>query len=237
MVKKRRFPPSYWPVLREIALEGKGEKFSLAKRLRVGYATAHRAITDLHREGLLRILSREKKPSGVIKCTYGLTVQGLIEVLRQGCDDEELRRIVRANHNLVPLVFGEWEFFREAGVEDLALKRLRIFEKIFSDEAGPDAWVLLPPILPSPKAPPAEHFTYLFYHSPPLGMSPEEYNRWLSALSKNKRIADYLDYWWRKLEDFYLEMAEGVRRNRIRFLHAQSSSEKRPPLRGGGEKP
>jgi len=122
-------PPSYWPVLRTIVMEGRGEEGSLARRMKVGRAAVRRAIADLRRRGLLSVRPTKKPRAGSTRYVYGPTLRGALEVLWR-CTDEELRRVVEANRRLAPLVFGEWGFFREAGVEDLAIRRLRSLERI-----------------------------------------------------------------------------------------------------------
>jgi hypothetical protein len=109
-------------------MKGRGEEGDLARRMKVGRAAVRRAIADLHRRGLLSVRPTNKPRAGSTKL-YGPTLRGALEVLWR-CSDEELRRVVEANRRLAPLVFGEWGFFREAGVEDLAIRRLRSLERI-----------------------------------------------------------------------------------------------------------
>ena len=230
-MKRGEFPPSYRRVLIEIAKNGSGIKLRLAKKLKLGYSTVYLAITDMHRRGLLQIRSTKRMPTGIVRHTYGLTVGGLIEAIRLGLPEADLRALVKANRRLVPKVFGEWQFFKDRGVEEIALRRLRLFEGM-----PPRMWeVKKGSTILGRKLSMPDFFAHEFYSPASSLLSDEEFERFISACSHNPRIVGFVDPWWAETEESWGGFADLIHSYRMRLRGESRSTDRRPTPRGGGE--
>jgi len=111
-----RFRKSEIDVLRYLTRFGSTHKQGLRKYLGLGYATIHEAVGHLEEGGMIKTVKEEKWRTGLIKRTYDITLVGLISVLALNevwWDSQEIIEIVRRRSDMLPLIFGKWDYFRK----------------------------------------------------------------------------------------------------------------------------
>lgn len=95
--------------------------------------TAESATKALSSKGLIKFIREEKhKPKN--KMYYDISLSGLMLFLsakENWSDFDVISDVARTHPKLIPLVFGNWEYFVNEGVRDEVIKRLK---KLFSHE-------------------------------------------------------------------------------------------------------
>jgi hypothetical protein len=118
-------------VLKGLAQSAPINPNKLSKKLKYAYSFVYTTLRELERRKIVS-MHREKNEKGTLSRIYDLEIEGVLWILA-----EEMKTSNEWNHSLIgtlierhrpklPLVFGKWQYFREAGLEDLVLTRLKI---------------------------------------------------------------------------------------------------------------
>jgi hypothetical protein len=107
--------------------------YEIEKALGLDRPTILDAISVLTKAGLVKIVQRKKLPTGHTMKKYDVTSAGIVALL-QGDENfseaelslENVRRLAQTQTSFLPLIFGEWEWFRKNHVEQLAYEYLRM---------------------------------------------------------------------------------------------------------------
>lgn len=105
----------------------------LSKRLRKAYSFVYNTLRELERRKIVK-LRWEKGEKGRDSRVYDLDLEGVLLVFHMlmrsldfaGRNRSLILRMIERHGSDLPLVFGKWKHLREAGLEDVALKRLKI---------------------------------------------------------------------------------------------------------------
>ena len=180
---------SEFKILRYIELNGPSTAYDMSKKKGepppVGSdKTAYTLLPRLVKNGFLTVVTKKIKTR--LKKEYSLTVLGLSLVLDR-TEPEECRHIIDRWAELVPLVTGKWSLFIKGGVEDRALRMLKIAASCVLDDVfhGPRDLGQSRDFV--------ERFSREFYNPYHQYFTPEEDSRWIDACAQDSAVHDYLD--------------------------------------------
>jgi len=119
--------------LSTLANEGPTNTYQIAKKTGKSYSLMFKAIKTLEERYLIRLVEKKKTSKGTTSNSYDLSFMGILTVLARELSPEDTKqwnynqvhKIIRKYDYWLPLVFGKWSFFQEAGVEKIALLRLK----------------------------------------------------------------------------------------------------------------
>jgi DNA-binding Lrp family transcriptional regulator len=98
----------------------------LEQVLNTSLSTTRRRITEMHSEGLIKVeksYPRKRKSWGQPPHLYELTLKGIIKYLEDS--NYEKIDIVAENYKHKLVTFKKWRYFRENGVKDILLTRIK----------------------------------------------------------------------------------------------------------------
>lgn len=172
-------------ILRHISLYGPKTGYQLGKETKYSQKTSYKGVKNLMDKGLLSVSIVGKTRAGMDKKEYSLTVLGLIHALTI-IRPEEWQPIMKTWSDLIPFVTDKWDIFVNAGVEDLAMRRLKtatreifVWKLINIFTAATDLICF------------AEIFSARFYHSKIGTYSSEDRLRWAEVCRNNPEIHEY----------------------------------------------
>lgn len=127
MSSKNMVRESYRKVLCCIAENGETTKFNLKNSTNLTYAPIHAAVEQLLKWGLIEETRREQGPGPIPKRFFGLTLKGLAYSFRWSNENPSkcIDKTARKWSDLLPLVFGKWEYFVAEGLENEAILAIR----------------------------------------------------------------------------------------------------------------
>jgi len=121
-------------VLKFFAQNGQSTKYDISKEdTDFARGTAGSATETLKQKGLLQLVRKEPhKPKD--KVYYDITFCGLVLFLsdrKNWTSFEAISDVAHSHPKLIPLIFGNWDYFVQEGVRDDVIKKLK---ELFSDE-------------------------------------------------------------------------------------------------------
>jgi len=151
--ERLEFPPflleSQIIALSALAEEGPTNIYQIQKKTGKTYSLMFKAVKDLERRSLVKLVEKKQTSKGTTANIYDLTLMGVLTVLEGELPTEDteewnydrIHKIIRKYESLLPLVFGKWSYFQSKGVEKVALYRLHavVFNQSFLERADP--WV------------------------------------------------------------------------------------------------
>jgi len=148
------------------------------------------AIDKLAKTRCILIVRTERNPRGPSPSNYyDLSILGLGELVRllpqlkldRAAVNGLFRDLAKKYHDYIPDVFEIWPAFGEAGIEDLAQRRLRVF----SNQLYRDAWM-------SKRPRDVVHLSGFFFLEPSylqLFQDDESQTRWMEGVCNNRTLA------------------------------------------------
>ncbi|RLI00110.1 hypothetical protein DRO19_00380 [Candidatus Bathyarchaeota archaeon] len=113
-------------ILRVLAENKQYAQYDLPKAISKDYRTVLRHLKTLEYNHLIRLEKTEPaSKGGKDRKIYTLTTEGLITALILEESWSKIDEIARKHANLLPLIFGKWEFFEKHGLKDLIIQFLR----------------------------------------------------------------------------------------------------------------
>ena len=173
-------------ILRDIALNGPATGYIISKRTGLSKHTSYETSKNLVDKGLLSVSVVGKTRAGLDMKEYSLTLLGILKTF-PFARPEEWQAIIKRWSDLVPDVFGKWGVFVSAGVEDLAIWKLKWAAAARITETS-----MIPHILPYEFAMTQlmvlDFFYTNFYH-PEVGLHNDEAReRWAKACGTEKVV-------------------------------------------------
>jgi len=177
-------------ILRDFALNGSAIGYMISKRTGLSLKTAYTSSKDLVDKGLLSVSIVGKTRAKQDMKEYSLMLLGVVEAF-PFARPEEWSSIIERWSALAPDVFGKWDFFMSAGVEDLAIWKLKL-AGIARITGTPFVPHCLPLELAMSESMVLEFFCTNFYH-PEVGLyNDEARDRWIEACRKDEEIPKWL---------------------------------------------
>ena len=128
-------------ILRVLAENKQYAQYDLPKAISKDYRTVLRHLKTLEYNHLIRLQKTEPaSKGGKDRKIYALTTEGLIMALMLEESWAKIDKIARKHANLLPLIFGKWEFFEKHGLKNLIIEFLR---KTIQNESPKLAYRLL----------------------------------------------------------------------------------------------
>lgn len=133
---------SIWKILETLAHKGPLNVKGIAKNIRLDYAYCHKRVKILLKTGLIEFKEKRKGQKGKDLSFYDLSLIGLCHYLKT-VDFKNLDKAAGKYRDYLPHVFGEWQYFKDSGLEPVIFRnltksmsvvtdRLTIFKKIIS---------------------------------------------------------------------------------------------------------
>ncbi len=170
-------------ILLYLVMNGPAFGRQISKRTGLSNKTVSTTPRILEKKGLVScIITKEPRAKKV----YSPTVYGLIQALTV-IRPEEWPSIIKRWSDLLPLVFGKWNFFVDAGVEDLAMKGFRRAMGEAFTLALTNKTTVEPGLICS-----VDIFSSWFYCSHIGTYNDEERTRWAEACGNDEDIYEYL---------------------------------------------
>jgi len=183
-----------------LAIEGKGEndfptRYGIARKAGLGQSTVHTQIDKLIEYRLIKIVSEGKARTGLPLRTYAPTrlgvLQHLLSRISENAGKDEIARIIGGLSDHIPSIFSKWSYFRQKGVDDIALKRLTMSSKFLVYRNFPE---------PLQDEEISDIFAFIFLINPNSFTdeeSPEKILLWYDGLAKDpdlrKLYTSYVD--------------------------------------------
>jgi len=115
-----------YKILKILAVEGEYAQYDLDKRIERGYRTVLRRLKALTKDGLIRVVRTEKsKKGGMKKKILSLTETGLLFALANKDVWPNIDQVANNYQNVLPLIFGEWQFFLNNGLRNEVINRIQ----------------------------------------------------------------------------------------------------------------
>ncbi len=123
---KSELPAKQHKILVYISMNGPTTEYQLTKEKRLGLSSfvAHQATGVLAEKGLLKAKDRGKARTGKTIREYTLTLNGLVEILKDAQAYGHLDRLASVNEELMPEYFRLWPMFVRCGLDGIAAKIL-----------------------------------------------------------------------------------------------------------------
>jgi len=213
-------------ILSYLALKKHGNRYEISKCQNLSYSWTHTLIKRLLKQGFIREEEREKAPTGLEKCSYTLTIAGVIKVLAHKPIYNKIDLVAKNYAHMFPLVFGKWDFFIKEDKRDAAIRRI-IETILFFQNYVPGhfiaewtttddhveqwqlkLWRLIPPLMDV-----VHDFAYIFlaapFTDPPHFPNPDaplapELKGWFETLRKDSDLKAFVN-------KVYKEKEEGIK--------------------------
>ena len=185
-------------VLEELAKNAPTNPNKLNKKLKKAYSFVYDTLVELECRKIVS-LRWEKSEKGRASRIYDLDLEGVLLVLYIWMRNSEL---AKRNHSLIvktiekhssrlPLVFGKWQYLREAGLEDIALTRLKIMvdthrSNPFRRGTGFYYWLEMEQQLTR------FFFLFDFYRLDDNPIVGFDFKAWMNALKNDEEIRAYV---------------------------------------------
>ena len=202
-----RTPPTQQKALIWLAKNGHNIGWKIGKGADVSRSTIYVSLSALETKGLVisKRLTKDKKRKKNTKgeTEYSLTRLGLIHAIlalapRKKLQSAPLNKINKHWADLLPLVLGKWQHFKDENVEDLALDALlkachRIVEEYLPLIPAQErkALVITGEGIETAEELETRNLTDCFYHDQ-LIQRTKESERWMFACKKDSAIKAYL---------------------------------------------
>jgi DNA-binding PadR family transcriptional regulator len=135
-----RYKPSFETdrkIMKVLALEKEFAQYDMPKRISKNYRTVLRHVTDLKKNGLIRLSrTEESKKGGKDRNIYTLTEHGLLYALAFSDVWQDIDKVASNYHDMIPLIFGEWDFYIEKGLRNGIITRLQAAVQGFLMQLG-----------------------------------------------------------------------------------------------------
>lgn len=118
-------------VLKELARSEPINPNKLRKKLKKAYSFVYNTLRELERRKIAS-MHREKNEKGTLSRIYDLEIEGVLWILADemktinGWNHSFIRKLIERHSSKLPLVFNKWQYFREIGLEDIVMTRLKI---------------------------------------------------------------------------------------------------------------
>jgi DNA-binding Lrp family transcriptional regulator len=113
-------------ILRLLAVNKKMAQYNIPEKIGKDYSTVFRQLKKLKNKNLVKVVATiTSKKRGKDKDIFGLTLFGLLVGFREDVlTTKHLPQIIEVFKEDIPLVFGEWSYFKKEGVLEIAEKHL-----------------------------------------------------------------------------------------------------------------
>ncbi len=134
---KQTIPPEI-AILNVLSKNQEVEQYKLPKETGLSYRTILRMLTPLEESWYISLVRTEpSKKGGKEKKIFSIDLEGLIYLLSWKRSyaylNSEYLDIVAATHpNLLPLIFGKWQFFSVKGIKEKIVENLNEYFKSYS---------------------------------------------------------------------------------------------------------
>lgn len=196
-------------ILLDLAEKGPATGYLLADRMEMHGSSAYDGLKILHEMGFVERRVDPEWTGFLKKKEYSLTVRGFSAVAILA-DLETLCSFPAAWPELLPLVTGKWSLFVEAGVEDLALPRLKWGGVAIAIPELIERLQQFHQISPSESLTDEEKFTQIFYDPEAGFKNLEERQRWALACAGDPEVRDYITERLKRARERYESSAREV---------------------------
>jgi len=128
--------PALWDaILLRLLNEGAASKYEIAKAKPFvkRYPAVYKALDSLEEWGLVHHVERGLARTGLAIKTFDLTAPGLAYALHTMHDKADWPKVAAHHKDLLPKVFGEWDYLVAQGGQELAVKSLLGAVELFWD--------------------------------------------------------------------------------------------------------
>lgn len=135
-------------IIMTLALEKEFAQYDLDERIGKDYRTVLRRLQFLERTGLIAVVRTEdSKKKGINRKILTLTENGLLYALANPKEWDrpeeqglwpDIDKVAQNYRDLLPLIFGEWQFYIDNGLHDEIISRLQAAVLGLSKEFGAD---------------------------------------------------------------------------------------------------
>ena len=173
-------------VLKELAINGPEICNRIHKRTNIPNSTVDEALKRLLSKGYVHVRTLDPIGHRLGQKEYSLTAFGLIHVVIS-TRPEEWKPVIDSWSNLFPYVIGKWDVFVNAGVEDLAMRKLKIAAEEMSIRAYSG------PLMGNGYTPLSydDEFYYRFYRPNGPILEREKQLRWAEACDTDPEVRHY----------------------------------------------
>jgi len=112
-------------ILRYLSDKGPSDCYKIKKECNMYYPSTYKSLIRLEKQGFVWRNPKEISEKGTPKTPFRLTMRGLAEASNTEDFWKNLDKIVKVWIDLAPLVFGNWEYFKERDLDEEAKMRLR----------------------------------------------------------------------------------------------------------------
>lgn len=183
-------------LLRKFAKNAPTNANKLSKTTKKAYSFVHDTLIAFEQRKIASsYLDKSKKQTP--ERIYDLEIEGIFWILQEEIDGREhdkesndlITHIVKHYYSKLPLVFGKWSYFRDAGLESLYFIRLKILVDMarpFYRGTGYYYWLEMEQQI--------NRFFYLFdfYRLGDHYITDFDPKKWLTALKNDKEIRDFV---------------------------------------------
>jgi len=118
--------------LQVLALEKEIRQSHIAKKINRDSRTVLRHLQELEKDGLARVKDRKRSEHGKPQNIWEITSLGLVKILSEETIYEHIDEVARTHSNLLPLVFGKWNFFEKIGVKKTVIEHIKLASRIMT---------------------------------------------------------------------------------------------------------
>lgn len=99
------------------------------------YQLALRHLKLLEKDGLIYLKKEDDSKRGKPAKVYAITFLGLVVVLSE-CEDtyEKIDLMAQTHSDLLPLIFGKWQYFEMQNIKHLVIDQLKRVSKMFASD-------------------------------------------------------------------------------------------------------
>lgn len=137
---RTRYKPSFKTdreLVKVLALEKEYAQYDMPKRLGKNYRTVLRHLQDLREQGFVRLCrTEESRKGGKDRNIFTLTDLGLLYALGYSDIWAEIDKVAKNYADLLPLIFGKWDFYLKKGLRNEIIVRLQAAVQGFFTQLG-----------------------------------------------------------------------------------------------------
>jgi predicted transcriptional regulator len=114
-----------WKILETlVSSQGPLNVTGIARAAQLDYAYCHKRLKILQHHKFVDEKKREKGPKGRDLSFYDLTVLGLVIYMAMS-NFQDLDKVARKYRDLLPHIFGEWDYFNAKAVKQIVVNNLK----------------------------------------------------------------------------------------------------------------